>query len=637
MARVRRVLFIAVALFSAIFFCQSSLFAQTRAEFQLIVPAPDPIQAGETITFQVIAANKGAQTWAKETTLIEAEIYDKNKQYILKADKARPGEDVSSGSTMLVFLTFDVPNNYEGLYFFRVAVTVGGERVAYSDFQSFNVTALPVPPKKPPAVRVGGNAILSYKNTSLDNWQGHAGNISLNLLGSVFEKAVVCNLYTNHNKEKEFDLYNILLNYYSENFDIAIGDVMPDFSILTFANSGVRGVLPVIKSGIFTTTFAGAESIEPVQSSSQTAGVYARYIYGANERISLPLESSAGLSYVASFDDKNSIDAHPLNTAPKSDRVIGGNLQFAGLKHLTLLCDFAHSWFSDDTDSNLPENQDNAWRAGAQGHIGVFSSQFGFQYVGPDFNSLGSPTIVKDRITRKFSGLWRFRQIGNLSLSYTDYRDDLNDDPAKLRTDQRIYSANTALSIQRFPSIAVGWTTNQIEGEDRSLLENYTDMVSGSISYSWSVIGISFTGQSVKFRDKVSETNNRNTLSIGGVSTFLFGERLSLNVGMTDTKIRDLYDYSVNHLDTLSVTGNLKVIPEKFIAAFWGNTTFAKDNDVTSPSDTVNSTANLELTYYLAKRLGWTIGGGVSGLTNRLDESNNSFDTRANTRLSIGF
>lgn len=620
------------------------IYSADLAEFQIIIPAPDPVSAGEGITFQIIGANKGAKTWLKGKYEFEAEIYDSKRTYILKTGAIKGEAEVPVGETFLQNIPFNVPSNYAGIYYFRISINYDGQRIAYSDFQPFNVTPLAVIPRVVPKVKVGGNAILSYRNDSKTDWQNYAGNLSLNLLGSIHERAVTLNLYTYHTNQKPVDLYNILLSYYSEALDFSAGDIMPNFSILTMSNSGVRGVYPVIKTSAFTTSVIGARSAEGIEGSSVTTGSYARYIYGIDEKISIPGDNSIGFSYVVGEDDKSSISTTgPVDIRPVRNEVMGANLRFGTLKKVVMLADFAQSGHSTDTIRGSKKLQDTAYRVGAESRLESFNARVVYQTVGTDFNSLGSPTTVKDRQTQEFSGGMHIRRVGNISAGYTNYSDNLKADPKKVTTTQKISSAGMGFAIPKLPSVNFGYSVNDVSGVNSAtgtvvnVLKNNTDVLSFGVSYSIRWLRFTSGGQSVKFIDALSPANNRDTLSVTVGTNLLFNDRVSLNMGFTNTKTENPSDLSVNKTDNVSVTTNFKIVPAKLVLAVWGNFTTRKDDSRTSPAETAVTTGNTEITYYFSQQFAWTVGGGQTVTSDKLDTAKGYDELRLSTRLSIGF
>ena len=631
--------FICIAII-AIFF-PTILFSQGElAQFQLIVPAPDPVQAGEKITFQIIVANTGKATWGLSEAEIEVEVYDSKQNYLIRADKVKSKDKVLPGGTLLEFIPFTVPTSFSGPYYFRVSITFKGQRTAYSDFLQFNVSPVESTLRPPAKLRVGGNAIFSYKNDSKDDWKNYIGNMSMNLLGSIQQKAFVGNVYTNHTRDKTFDLYNFIFSYYGSNFDLAVGDVMPSFSALSLSNAGMRGILPVFRWKSLTTSIVTARSIEPQEGTTTSNGNYARYVTGGYEEIGLPYDNSMGISFVTNSDDRNSIRTPGPSLTPIGNRVIGVNVISNSLKYVVLKYDLARSFHSSDTiTGNIPV-EDNAYRVGLERYVGPFSFRGGYQFVGTDFNSPGSPIVIKDRISKEgFTGL-NLSRLGNISISYTDYEDNLKNDPNRVTTAQRIYSTGVGITLPKLPVFILGLTKNEVSGkeeEEKKLLNNFTNVISGGIIYSFPSVTVSVSGQKSNFEDRVTDTNNTETISGNTGTTFQFKEKLSVNFGFNNTNIQDLGDFSKNTLNTLSVTTNLRIVPEKVVLVVWGNTTQRSDNDKNLPAETIMRTENTEVTYYFNRQFAWTIGAGVNEYKDRLNQNNDHSENRMATRISLSF
>jgi len=72
--------------------CVKHLFAAPSGNIQLLLAAPDPATAGDKILFQIIALNTGAEIWKNSQYFFEVEIYDANKNYIIKIIGDNPAE-----------------------------------------------------------------------------------------------------------------------------------------------------------------------------------------------------------------------------------------------------------------------------------------------------------------------------------------------------------------------------------------------------------------------------------------------------------------------------------------------------------------------------------------------------------------
>lgn len=618
----------------------STLLSQEKAKFQLLVPAPDPIQAGETITFQVITQNSGSIPWDAGDCQIEVEIYNSEKKYIVKADRIRSEEEVPPGDTFLGLVFFNIPTSFRGGYYFRVGVIVKGQKIAYSDFQLFNVSPLEVVSRPPSKFKLNGNAIFSYKNDSKNAWGNHAGNISLNLLGTIYQNTLICNVYTNHTEDKPFDLYNFAMNYYGDKIDLNFGDIMPYFSDLSLANAGMRGMYPVLRTGRFTTSVVGAQAVSAVEGSADglTPGTFARYLYGIEEKYELSDENYINLSFVQASDDSGSIGNYGQITPTKNQVMqVGANLKLH--KYLTLVSDFAMSSHSTDTLKSMPEVSDSAYRLALETEAGLLSAKAGYKYVGTGFNSAGSPTIVKNQTAFDALVGMRLSKIGSMAVSYVGSTDNLKNDPKKTTADQKTLSVSSSLKVPLLQSFSLGYTSIEIKGNPINALNNYTNVMSMGMSYSkpwekYSII-ISLNGQKRDFRDEVNIQYNTDTVSVNFGTGFVRTEKLSVNLGVNNTQITDVNDSSLNVMDTYSMTGNFAVVKDKLILAFLGNSTQRKDNG-TPPAKTVTQNYNMELTYYFNPRFAWTLGGGSNQTTDELTPAYSLEETRINTRLNIG-
>ena len=83
MKKIRKIDPIFVLLLASIFLLPTSvLYAADAGMIQLSVAAPDPVVAGEDVTFQVITVNTGSNQWPAGQYYVETEIYDAQKNFL---------------------------------------------------------------------------------------------------------------------------------------------------------------------------------------------------------------------------------------------------------------------------------------------------------------------------------------------------------------------------------------------------------------------------------------------------------------------------------------------------------------------------------------------------------------------------
>src|SRR4051812_6942015 len=83
--------------------------ASVQASLQFTVPAPDPVQAGDTLSLQALAVNTGSDPWPAGPYSWCGEIYDVTYQFLARTDQISPKEDVGPGGIAAITLPFPVP------------------------------------------------------------------------------------------------------------------------------------------------------------------------------------------------------------------------------------------------------------------------------------------------------------------------------------------------------------------------------------------------------------------------------------------------------------------------------------------------------------------------------------------------
>ena len=625
---------IAILLFVALFLYSEET---TVARFELLMPTPDPIQAGETLTIQTIVLNASNTEWASADYELEAEIYDSEKKYLMKPPKIRGKENIAPNTTVLIFIPCKIPQTYSGIYYFRVGFYYKKQRILYSDYESFRVNPVPVVPK----LRLAGNVIASYRNDSQSDWKNYLSNISLSVLGTVFNRATVCNLYTNHTPDKKIDLYNLLFEYYGEELELLVGDVMPEFSILTVNSIGTRAIYPVYRIGIFNTSLLLGQTVEGKEGSETYIGTYPRYIYGIEEKITLPFDTTVSVSYVQNNDDEsffvNKKYGPPGTVLPLvRNGVLGSNITFGMFKFATFYFDYAISKYKDNlTVANDVTSSAYSLRADLRILQQKMNIKFKYLYAGKDFTSLSSPSVVKDRVTYELLTNYTLPvRLGNLNLSYIQYRDNISEQRDKISTLQQILSLNSSLTIWKLPLLSLGYSLNRANDESaNNFINNYTITTYGGITQNLTKTAIlTLRLQNSNFYDNKKPENNKSIFSgTVGFATSI-KDLLSLNTGLTYAKSSPYYN-SI----TLSLTSNCNLIPAKFIMTLWGDITSRRDESPLYKSNVLTIAPNVEATYYLSPKIGFTLGCGTAITIDNLNPGNNNFNLRLQIRASVGF
>jgi len=619
----------------------SSASGSYIGKVQLAVPSPYPVKAGEKLTFQLILINTGTEKWTTGEYFLRAEIYDGEKNYLTRTESIKGGVEVEPGGTVSLYIPFQVPGNYSGTYYWRIFLTYLKETIFSSDYYDFSVMPIAIVPKAPLPLKVGGNFITSYENSSREEWKDYTGNVSLNLIGRFFDRTFSLNVYTYHTVEDKFDLDTILFNYYSPLFTLSAGDIMPSFSPLTLYGLGALGGA-IVTEGRFSTGLAIARSGEAVKGSTSTDGTFSRYVYGIQEKVELPLNFTFNTSYVFSDDSEKSLDYEdgewgPTLT-PVKNGVLGTGIGWESRGGIELSGEYAYSNYWEDT-KNYPKEKvkDYSFKFESSIEREKFSFDATYERIEPDFFSLASPEVTNDRAGYEILTGYEGLNFANLSLGFNEYRDNLAKDPTEVTSTQSILTGGIDLDIGNFPDISIGYSLNRMLGKPRSALENDTQTFSLGLSHSLENISLSSSGQLSDFRDKTNSSNDLSTLTGSFNMTSSLTQSLSITSGVTLTRTKDLDDKSIDKSQSYSLSVNWGVIPQRFTVSTWGSLVFTKSNDVATPADNVTTDASLEFSYGFRTGLTLTLGYELDVYRDDEDSSNNYEGHGFIARLSLSF
>ena len=625
-----------------LFLLPSSASGSYMGKVQLAIPSPYPVKAGERLTFQLILINTGTEKWTTGEYSLRAEIYDGEKNYLTRTESIKGGVEVEPGGTVSLYIPFQVPGNYSGTYYWRIFLTYLKETIFSSDYYDFSVMPIAIAPKAPLPLKIGGNFVTSYENSSREEWKDYTGNVSLNLIGRFFDRTFSLNVYTYHTVEDKFDLDTILFNYYSPLFTLSAGDVMPSFSPLTLYGLGARGG-SIVTAGRFSTGLVIARSEEAVEGSTSTDGTFSRYVYGIQEKVELPQNFTVNASYVFSDDNEKSLDEDKgewgPNLVPVKNGVVGIGIDWeSAVGGIELSGEYAYSNYWEDT-KNYPKEKvkDYGFKFESSIEREKFSFDATYERIEPDFFSLASPEVTNDRAGYEILTGYEGLNFANLSLGFNEYRDNLAGDPTEVTSTQSILTGGIDLDIGNFPDISIGYSLNRMLGKPRSALENDTQTFSLGLSHSLKNISLSSSGQLSDFRDKTNSSNDLSTLTGSFNMTSTLTQSLSITSGITLTRTKDLDDKSIDKSQSYSLSANWGVIPQRFTVSTWGSLVFTKSNDVTTPSDNVTTDASLEFSYTFRTGLTLTLGYELDIYRDDEDSSNNYEGHGFIARLSVSF
>lgn len=624
----------------------SPVYAQIAGEISLAIATPDPVSAGEKVTFQTVLLNRGEWDWKPGEYFVEVEIYSFEKKYLQKTDRKTGDTVIKPMESGIIYVPVRVPNNYTGMYYYRVSLLYKNQRIGYTEYTPMNVMqnvvaskqtktmqSVSTKQKQPSQINMGGNVIISYRNGSRNNWYDYVGSLSLNSLARVYDRAISLNMYANNSPAQSFDLYNFILNYYGKNLSFSLGDVMPDFNSLSLLSYGVRGIYATENLSWFTMSVVTVQTAKAVEGTETRKGTYERYLTGVQTKIEPVSGFSFGASYVSSFDTEQLKKlSEPGPGAQKvRDNVTAGFMSWDwGV--MSFMNEYAQSYYVEGSTNTV----DLAYKTKLSFTWPVFSVSGSFQETKPNFISLGSPSIINDRQTIELLTKYEIPNWFRLSAGFTQYIDNLKLDPEKAGTVQQIVNPTLSFVRSKWPGLIVSYSKNKINERITDAVNNFTETISTTLMYNISWLNFLISGQQSSFVNSKNTDNNSVTQTAGLNLGTNISDVVTINLG--NVYSNTLYiDQTTNKTLSTSLTTKIKIIPEKLVVSVWGNYLQRISNNLftTANSDTTN--VNGEITYYMFRNLYLTLGGGNNKVVDKYRPEQSLNEVVVNSKLGMTF
>ena len=607
-------------------------FAQQAqlGRIQLCIANPDLVKAGEKLTFEVIAQNLSNFAWQTGEYSITIEIYDAQKKLKNLLEPLVGTVNVGAGENVIFYYAVKIPRDYGEQYFYKVNLYYKKDIVFASDFFQFSVTPIVVYKRPPIPVRISGNSILNFRSNSL---KGPGGDFSLNAAGNVSNQNFSGNAFMEQTTDGGYKLNTILFMYYGRFFNLLLGDVNPVFSPLSFSSMTVRGLGFDGKFGLLDGSFIYGLGASPKESTSTSAGVFARYIYGVRAKSEI-FGLKTGVSYLGGFDDGNSIKSAG-QTTPANNSVIGVDVSRAFANAVEVGGEIAYSIYNSDVTATGLEKSDLAFRiTSSLLMIPNLALQGIFYQINPDFTSMGSPSIGKDKRGFSISSNYPFPTL-NLSILYDQYNDNLESDLAKITMTNRTVSAGGNLSFARIPPLNLYYILNQVTSDYKNIVDNYTHSISIGSSFPLGKTTLWTNYLYSIFTDlaKLSHDLGTNNLSVG--VNVPFGTKFFLNTSTTLGDILDIYTGDHTSSVSASLGFNYFLIPDLFTLSGWGNGTYRIATS--GATENLNTNFSLEGNYRLTKMLSLAFGYQNIVYQDYKNSANNTLEHLGTARLNVSF
>lgn len=623
-------------------FADGRLSAAPAGNIQLTLAAPDPATAGEKVTFQIIALNSGTEKWENKRYNFIVEIYDSEKKYITKTDKVTGKTDVATGETTLVYVHFNIPTSYENEYFYRIALTVNEQKIIPSQYYSFMVVPLAKAAPKVSKVSIGGNAIVSWKQTQKSyeiygSSADYLGSFNLNMVGKAYDSPMSLNLYTRYTKEDGSDLDNFLFSFYGKTVQLAFGDIQPAYNSLVLYGAGVRGLQLSSGEKESSASMVVAESAKKVEGTADTNGTFERYLWGCQIKQSLGVANSyISGSYMGSQDDRGSLETPGPSLLAIKNTVVGAAAYTEPVAQLGLTCEYAHAtYWADITSSSI---RDYGMRATLTlMNVNNASLTGSYSRVEPDFQAIGAPSSTNDKESYEFSTGYSIPSWVSLSLYFNTYHDNLEGNTDQTTATQNLGSAAVTFQKPRYPIVSLGYSVNTAIGEPDTALDNQTKTPTVSISHTFRATTLSISYQKSDFIDNTKMSDDLKSTAGNLSLSSRLGQNISISGGTTRSTVSNIVSSTDTNTNSNSFSINISnIIQDKLSSALWGSSTTSKDTPEES-IDTKSETGTVEFTYNIRTDLAATLGFTHTGYTDAFSDADTYTENSGNIRFSMSF
>ena len=616
--------------------------AADSASLQFTVPAPDPVQAGETINIQALAVNTGVNTWAAGSYYWVAEIYDLEENLVARTDQTSPPSAVGSGDVASISLPFRVPETMVGRRLYRVFLVKDAQQLIASEFKPFQVLEKSIP-EAPKSVdyRVEGNVTVSYKNSSRNSWAQHAGATTVNAVGKIKESSYLFNAYFLHEPGKFVDPFIVLLTYYASWGTIYAGDISPTISELSLNGQGMRGAMLEQKRGMWEWALIGGQTIESQSGTQTTNGRFARTLYSLKGGMNPHDTVKIIASYFTSADETGSLGTDPDGANYRGPSLLAQKNSGMGLAfqweprdRMKLKLDYqTNTYFADVSGAGV---KDNAYKIEYKIDRSVYKTKLFIQQAGTNFVSFGAPGTVGDRLT--YTGALTLYPADwySAALNLTQYKDNLKNDPLKTTTTNRFVSLGNSFNLPTKTQLGLNYSLNTAKGVPSTALDNETRTIGLSIAQPFGRNNASLSIQNSAFTDKNKLADDLDTNTIALSSNFFLPRGFSASAGISQTNTKDKTDGSARSSLTLSPS-LAKRLSTRWTGQWWATMTNSKNTSTSFPSDKKNTSLNSEYTWTQNKVSNLTVGLGYNMSKDAFSTANTFNEVTISTRYSYSF
>ena len=337
------------------------------------------------------------------------------------------------------------------------------------------------------------------------------------------------------------------------------------------------------------TTLAWGQT-EETTSGSRGSATYLGQLFEARQALRLAdrLGLTGALLYLENDADIDTFSG--TSRFPRNNFVSFGNLAIDLGEGLLLSGQAARAAYQPDENPDGSTVVDWNWRAALDLDRDRYRLRWDYEFVGPDYASIGNPITYQDFKGTNLYGSYRLTDRWLVVSSFRRFRNNVDDDPASTTNDTQSFSLSTSFQPARAQSVGlrVGQTTSNPDGPSAG---SSSRSISYGADYSHPFLFGTRLLSSYDYFQTEAPASSDSISHAAGTSLFKsFGHGSSWNLGQRVRKtFRELEEDNLN-LDT-SFTVNHQLTPAMNL---FGNSTYTRDlTDGAEHADLLSASAGL--------------------------------------------
>ena len=281
------------------------------------------------------------------------------------------------------------------------------------------------------------------------------------------------------------------------------------------------------------------------------------------------------------------------------------------------------SRFDVDTTDEFQARKDMAYRFKAGGTIKDYTYEALYEHIGPDYEVVGNPGLIKDREGYALKGGGNFFKIHQLNLSFSQYHDNVKKNDLYARTYTTQGTVDYTLNKFETLPIVLSYQRSMVRTADEPIdiahTRMDTDTITGRVNYKKGPWDLGFQTSYSLQQDKTAADNDTTTVTYTLTPAYI---KDYLTIAPSFSFNRSLVHTTGVRTDTYTAALDLKgdIFQKRVTYGLGGTYTILRASDESSRSDTLSSNFNV---YYLLVKDHWGFlnpSVGFRGLYNRTND-----------------